>query len=171
MSLMISIAVPAVAISQEWPLPKRSSTPDTSGPHFSPTASLWSSIAITANFFPPKPGHHLLRYTQSSPLVPFVSGPSTSWSVDLHLRTAISTSLSPSITSPNGRKPCPPSTVPLTLLPVYFSTMLSLDSGSLNNWSQTMDHTLKIPFGASYQPFSSLSTNFHLLTTLKGTVK
>ena len=170
-SLMIVIAVPAVAISQAWPLPKRSSTSDTSGPHFSLTASLRSSIAITANFFPPRPGHHLLHYTQSSPLVPFASGPSTSWSVDPHLRTAISTSLSPSITSPNGQKPCPPSTVPLTLLPVSLSTMLSLDSGSLNSWSRTMDHTLKIPFGMNYPPSSSSNTSFPRLTTLKGTVK
>ena len=133
-SLMIVIVVPAVAISQGWPLPKRLSTPDTSVLHFSLTASLRSSIAITANFLPPRPGHHLLHYTQSSPLVPFASGPSTSWSVDPHLLMAISTSLSPLITSPNGRNPCPPSTVPLKLLPVSFSTMLSLDSGSPNSW-------------------------------------
>ena len=170
-SLMIAIAVPAVAISQGWPLPKRSSAPDISGPHFSPTASMRSNTAITAKFLPPRPGHHLLHYTQSSPLVPFASGPSTSWSVDPHLRTAISTTLSPLITSPNGWKPCLPSTVPLTPLPVSSSTMLSLDSGSLNSWSQTMDHTLNIPFGASYPPSSSLNTNFLLLTTLKGTVK
>ena len=170
-SLMIVIAVPAVAISQEWPLPKRSSAPDISGPHSSPTASMRSSIAITANFFPPRPGHHPLHYTQLSPLVPFVSGPSTSWSVDPHQRMAISTSLSPSIISPNGRKPCPPSIVRLTLLPVSSSTMSSLDSGSLNSWYLTTDHILKIVFGTSYPPSSSSNTNFPRLITPKGTVK
>ena len=170
-SLMIFIAVPAAAIFQGWPLPKWLSAPDISGPHSFPTASMRSSIVIIANFSPPKLGRPLLRYIQSSLLVPFVSGPSTSWNVDPRQQTAISTSSSPSIISPNGRNPCPPSIVKMTLLPVSSSTMSSLDSESLNNWYLTMDHILKIVCGASYPPSSSSNTNFPRLITPKGTAK